>query len=141
MKLILHWSQKLHWKCFWTFFVEVIRPTKRFCWRISIEEPNFCKNFRIFKKKKNLKWCHQKSVQCNFCDQWSISLILKSFYQIPLPLSNPGYINGFCKYLWAILSYFIWGLAFFFMVAILEVAFLEVAVLEIAVLEGSCFKG
>ena len=28
MKLILHWSQKLHWKIFWTFLAQVIRPAK-----------------------------------------------------------------------------------------------------------------
>ena len=30
----------------------------------------------------------QKSFQCNFCDQWRISFILKSFYQIPLTWSK-----------------------------------------------------
>ena len=30
----------------------------------------------------------QKSFQCKFCDQWSVSFILKSFYQIPLTWSK-----------------------------------------------------
>ena len=30
----------------------------------------------------------QKSFQCDFCNQWNISFILKSFYQIPLTWSK-----------------------------------------------------
>ena len=57
----------------------------------------------IFKNNLFLKWCCQilifaglitlaknvqKSFQCNFCNQWNISFILKSFYQIPLTWSK-----------------------------------------------------
>ena len=40
----------------------------------------------------------QKKFQCNFCDQWSISFSLKSFYQIPLTWSK--------TYIWQILQYY-----------------------------------
>ena len=42
---ILHWSQRLHWKLFWTFSVEVIRPAK-----ITIWEHHFRNN--LFLKMK-----------------------------------------------------------------------------------------
>ena len=57
----------------------------------------------IFKNNLFLKWCCQilifaglitlaknvqKSFQCDFCNQWNISFILKSFYQIPLTWSK-----------------------------------------------------
>ena len=41
----------------------------------------------------------QKSFQCKFCDQWSVSFILKSFYQIPLTWSKT-YSGSFDTFNW-----------------------------------------
>ena len=41
----------------------------------------------------------QKKISCNFCDQWSNSFILKSFYQIPLTWSKT-YFSSFKLHNW-----------------------------------------
>ena len=87
MKLMLHWSQKLHWKLFWTFSVKVIRPAKITIWRrhfrnklfskMKLSKNVFYKSWTpelIFSNEKNReiqiifdieKWL-RKSEFCNF---------------------------------------------------------------------------
>jgi len=99
---------------FLTFSVEVIRPTKLNIWwrhfrnktffKMKLSKNCFYKSWapilifsdEIFFWKIRItfdieKWLTknvQKNFQSHFCNQWSISFGLKSFYQIPLTWSK-----------------------------------------------------
>ena len=59
--------------------IQIIFDVEKWLWKWEV-----CNLAGLITSTKNV----QKNFQCHFCNQWSISFSLKSFYQIPLTWSK-----------------------------------------------------